>query len=99
MNENSASPISSGRLIGSCVLALILGAVWFLLRRRQGSWIPRQLFFAPLSYVIAHGLIKGTGTVSFFFERDLFSILFLTAALYALLTLLWQIWLRRRAAA
>ena len=26
MNENSASPISSGRLIGSCVLALILGA-------------------------------------------------------------------------
>jgi len=77
-------------------LALLMGAVWLLLRKRERSWIPRQLFFAPVSYLIAHFLIKGTRTESFFMERDFFSILLIATALYALLSLSWQLWLRHR---
>ena len=77
-------------------LAALLGLVWFVLRRRDHSRILRQLFFAPASYVVAHLLIKGTRARSFSLEHDLFSILLIAAALYALASLAWQVWLRRR---
>ena len=79
-------------------LAAVLGVLWFLFRKKERSWIPRQLFFGPASYVIAHFMIKGTHSRSFFLERDLCSILLLTFCLYALFTLAWQIWLHRKAA-
>ena len=79
-------------------LALISGAVWLFLRNRDISWIPRQVFFAPVSYLIAHFLIKGTGTQTFFMERDFISILFISIALYVLFSLVWQIWLERKKA-
>ena len=77
-------------------LALILGAAWFFLRRRASSWIPRQAFFAPLSYMIAHFLIKGGSAESFFLGRDLGFIALTAAALYALISVGWQIWLGRK---
>ena len=82
-------------LLLAAAAAAVLGILWLLLRRRERSWIARQLFFAPVSYLIAHVLIKGTHTASFFLQRDFFSILLLAAALYALLSLLWQALLRR----
>lgn len=77
-------------------LALVAGAVWFFLRDLNSSWIPRQVFFAPVSYLIAHFLIMGTGTETFFIERDFISIILITAALYVLFSLAWQIWLQRK---
>lgn len=85
-------------MIAAAGAAVVLGAVWFFLRNREKSWIPRQLFFIPVSYVISHFLIKGTRTVSFFMERDFLSIVLVTIALYALFSLVWQIWLQRRKA-
>ena len=79
-------------------LALITGVVWLFLRNRDISWIPRQVFFAPVSYLIAHFLIKGTETQTFFMERDFISILFISVALYVLLSLAWQVWLERKKA-
>lgn len=76
--------------------AAVFGLAWFFLRSRDLNWIPRQLFFAPASYVLAHVLIKGVHTASFFLTRDLFSILLITLALYALFSLAWQLWLQRQ---
>lgn len=80
-------------------LALISGTVWFFLRKWNSSWIARQLFFGPLSYLIAHFFIKGTATQTFFMERDVISIVLIAVALYALLSLAWQIWLERKRSA
>ncbi len=80
----------------AAMMALLSGMLWFVLRKRQQSWIPRQIFFAPISYLAAHLLIKGTHTASFFMQRDLLSILLIASALYAAITLSWQLWLRRR---
>lgn len=81
-------------------LALITGAVWFFLRHWGNSWIPRQIFFAPVSWLIAHFLIKGTGTETFFMERELerefISIMLITISVYVLLSLVWQIWLQHK---
>ena len=77
-------------------LALVSGIVWFFLRGNKKSRIVRQVFFAPLSYLAAHLLIKGFRTESFFMERDFIAILLLTAALYALLSLAWQALLQRK---
>ena len=78
----------------AAVIALVLGAIWFILRHRCRAWILRQLFLAPVSYLIAHLLIKGTGTESLFMERDFISILLIAAALYALLSIAIQLWQR-----
>ena len=83
-------------VFAAAVSALILGVVWFFLRKRDRSWILRQLFFAPLSYTVAHFLIMGTRTDTFFMERDFISIVLIAAALYALFSLAWQIWLQRK---
>ena len=77
-------------------LALVSGIAWFFLRGNEKSRIVRQVFFAPLSYLAAHLLIKGFRTESFFMERDFIAILLLTAALYALLSLAWQALLQRK---
>lgn len=85
-------------LLAALAATAVLGLFWFLFRRKDRSWILRQLFFAPASYAAAHYLILGFRTRSFFLEHDLGSILLLTACLYALFTLAWQIWLHRKAA-
>ena len=77
-------------------LALVSGIAWFFLRGNKKSRIVRQVFFAPLSYLAAHLLIKGFRTESFFMEHDFIAILLLTAALYALLSLAWQALLQRK---
>ena len=77
-------------------VAVVSGIAWFLLRGRDKSWMVRQVFFAPMAYLGAHLLIKGGRTVSDFMERDFLSILLMAAALYALLSLAWQVLLRRR---
>ena len=43
-------------------LALVSGIVWLFLRGNKKSRIVRQVFFAPLSYLAAHFLIKGLRT-------------------------------------
>ena len=80
----------------AAALAALSGLFWLLFRRWEKSWILRQIFFAPLSYLTAHLLIKGLSTTSYFMGRDLLSILLVTAALYALFTLAWQIWRQSR---
>lgn len=78
------------------VLAVLSGLLWLLLRKRQRSWIARQLFFAPMSYILAHLLIKGFYATSFFILRDFGYIVLTAIVLYALLSLVWQVWLRQR---
>ena len=77
-------------------LALVAGSAWFFLRNRNAGWIPRQIFFAPISWLMAHFLIKGTGTETFFMEKDFISIMLVSIALYVLLSLVWQMWLQRK---
>ena len=72
------------------------GLIWLCLRKRKYGWIPRQLFFAAISYLLSHLLLKGFRTVSFFMERDLLSILLVALAICALLTIGWQMLLARR---
>ena len=77
-------------------LAAVSGIAWFLLRCRDKSWIVRQVFFSPAAYLIAHFLVKGTRTATFFLERDLAAILLTALALYILITLAWQMVLMRK---
>ncbi len=83
-------------VLAAAVIAGLSGVIWLILHKRPQSWIPRQIFFAPVCYLTAHFLIKGTHTTSFFLQRDFLSILLIAAALYVTVTLFWQLWLRHR---
>ena len=83
-------------LIIALVAAGVCGLMWGVLRKWKNSWIVRQLFFAPVSYILSHLLLKGMKTTSFFMERDLLSILLVAIAIYALFTIVWQMVLARR---
>ena len=72
------------------------GLIWLILRKWKYSWVLRQLFFAPISYILSHLLLKGMKTTSFFMERDFLSILLVALAIYALLTIAWQMIHARR---
>ena len=74
----------------------LLGLLWFLFRKWNYSWILRQLFFAPLSYIMSHVLLKGFKTTSFFMQEEFFNILLVALAIYALFTVAWQMLLTRR---
>ena len=74
----------------------VFGLAWFFLRKRKNGWIVRQLFFAPASYLGAHFLMKGFHTVSDFMAHDFFNILLIAIALYALISLTWQVFLQRQ---
>ncbi|MBR4069456.1 MAG: zf-HC2 domain-containing protein [Clostridia bacterium] len=86
------------RLIAA-VLALGLGAAWLLLRKKPCAALLRQLFFAPLSWLIAQLLLKGLDATSFFLEWELGWILLMAAAVYGLLTLGCLLWKQHREAA
>ena len=83
-------------LMIALVAAGICGLIWGILRNWTYSWILRQLFFAPISYILSHLLLKGMKTTSFFMERDLLSVLLVALAIYALFTIAWQMLLMRR---
>ena len=83
-------------LMIALVAAGVCGLTWGILRNWTYSWILRQLFFAPVSYILSHLLLKGMKTTSFFMDRDLLSILLVALAIYALLTIAWQMFLTRR---
>ena len=83
-------------LMIALVVAGVYGLIWGILRNWKYSWILRQLFFAPVSYILSHILLKGMKTTSFFMERDFLSILLVALAIYALLTIAWQMLLERQ---
>ena len=83
-------------LLIAAALAGLFGLAWAVFRKWKYGWVLRQLFFAPVSYILSHLLLKEMHTTSVFMERDVLSILLLAAALYALLTLAWQAFLQRR---
>lgn len=83
-------------LLIAAILTGALGLLWLLFRKRQWSWIPRQAFFAPASYILSQLLLKGFTCTSFFITQDLLSILFILLAFYALLSVAWQMVLYRR---
>ena len=83
-------------LLIAFVTAGVCGLIWVFLRKRKYSWILRQLFFAPISYILSHLLLKGMKTTSFFMERDFLSILLVALAVYCLVTIAWQMFLERR---
>ena len=80
----------------AAVLAVLLGLLWYIFRKRNISPVLRQLFFAPVSYLAAHMLIKGIHATSFFPERDLLSIALISLAIYIMLSLGWQLWVKHR---
>lgn len=86
------------RLIAA-VLALGLGVLWLCLRKKPCAALLRQLFFLPLSWLIAQLLLKGLDATSFFLEWELGWILLVAAAVYGLLTLGWLLWKQRQEAA
>ncbi len=83
-------------LIIAAVLAAVCGLAWGIFRKWKFGWILRQLFFAPVSYILSHLILKGFRTASSFMERDLISIIVLTVAFYGLLTVAWLVFLQRR---
>lgn len=83
-------------LLIAAALAGSLGLLWAVFRKRDRSWVLRQLFFAPVSYILSHLLLKGVKTASFFMEQDLLGILLVALAVYALLSVAWQVFLKRR---
>lgn len=83
-------------LMIALVAAGVCGLIWGILRNWTYSWILRQLFFAPISYILSHLLLKGMKTTSFFMDRDFLSILLVALAIYALFTIAWQMFLERR---
>ena len=82
-------------LWAAILLTFATGLLWFFLRSRDHSWILRQIFFLPVSWLIAHFLIKGLHTSSFFIGRDFISIALIALSLYAVFSMLWQVWTRR----
>ena len=76
--------------------ALLSGLLWLIFRGWKRSWIFRQVFFAPIAYLLAHLLLMGLRTTSFFLVRDFCYFLVTACALYAMISLLWQIWLQYR---
>lgn len=83
----------------AAVLAVVLGILWYCLRRKPCAGLLRQLFFAPLAWLLAHLLLKGPDAASFFPESDLLGILGLAVAIYGLLTLAWLTWKQHRSTA
>ena len=83
-------------LLIAAALAAVSGLLWFIFRGKKAGKIMRQVFFAPIAYIAAHILLKGTATTSYFMGRELFFILMIAIALYFLFTLAWQVWLQRR---
>ena len=73
----------------------ILGLLWLGLRKSRLSGVLRQLFFAPLAYLLAQLLLKGMETITFSLASDLVMILLAAAAIYGLLTLGWIEWRSR----
>lgn len=86
-------------LIIAALVAALSGLLWLIFRNRRWSPILRQVFFAPAAFILAHILLMGPRTESFFLLRDLGCTALVACALYALLSLLWQAWLRHRRAA
>lgn len=78
------------------MMAVLSGMLWMIVRKKHRSWIIRQVFFAPVCYILAHFLIMGLRSISFFITRDFCYILLTACVLYVLVSLLWQVWLGRR---
>ena len=78
------------------MMAVLSGMLWMIVRKKHWSWIIRQVFFAPVCYILAHFLIMGLRSISFFITRDFCYILLTACVLYVLVSLLWQVWLGRR---
>ena len=83
-------------LMIAAALAAVSGLLWFIFHGEKAGIIMRQIFFAPIAYIAAHILLKGTATTSYFMGRELYFILMIAIALYFLFTLTWQVWLQRR---
>ena len=76
-------------------LTVITGALWFVLRKNRNNRIIRQIFFAPLSYVIAHLLICGVKGTTYFMGRNMYVILLIAVAIYFVLSLAWKTWIKQ----
>ena len=82
-------------LIMAAAAAAILGILWLILRKSRYNGLIRQLFFAPLAYVLGQLLLKGSKTISYHLAAELVMILVAAAALYGLMTLGWIEWRSR----
>lgn len=78
------------------MMAVLSGMLWMIVRKKNWGWIIRQVFFAPVCYILAHFLIMGLRSISFFITRDFCYILLTACVLYVLVSLLWRVWLGRR---
>lgn len=65
------------------LLALISGIVLFIGRRKEKIRnVTLKIFLLPISYIVAHIIIKGFSTYSYSAERDFFAILLVMLPLY-----------------
>ena len=68
-------------------LAAALGLGWLAVRKKKAAGVLRQLWLAPVSWLLGQLLIRGTETTSVFLARDMGMIGVEALAIYALLTL------------
>ncbi|MBQ8092542.1 MAG: zf-HC2 domain-containing protein [Clostridia bacterium] len=80
----------------ACILTIISSLLWLFFRKKKAAGCLRQVCFAPLSYILAHPLLKGLNASTFFMDTDFCSILIISTALYILFTLSWQAYLEYR---
>ena len=65
---------------------IALLALWYPLRRRRMSWIPKRLGVLALCYVVAHLTVMGTNSMSFDMVRDFGYIAVIALLLWGLAT-------------
>ena len=81
-------------LMATAALA-VTGILWLALRHKKSGAVMRRIFLVPLSYLLAHLLLKGLRTVSFSLPEDLIAILLVAATLWSLFNLGWESWAGR----
>ena len=85
-------------MIMAVIGAILFAVLWIVFRKKKAGGIFRQICFAPIGYIVGHLLVKGISSTSYFLVRDLAAILIAGAAVYALLSLIYQAVRRRKAA-
>lgn len=79
----------------AAALAAITGVLWLVFHGGRLGAPMRRVFFLPVSYIVAHLLLKGTNTTSYFLMSDVRGILLAAAALYGVFSIVGQFYLER----
>ena len=84
-------------VLAALALSVVLGLLWFLLRKKKAGPILGTAALLPVAYLVSHLLVKGLATTSFHAPRDFFLILLICLSLWgAVLSALRLLAIRRQ---